>query len=235
VAVARAAGATVIELPVNAGFGRACNAGVAAVSEPFTALLNPDVELLDDSLVALARASVAHPGFLLAPLVLSPDGSRQDTVHARPASVADLAETVVPGPAFAPWRATKPRRVGWAVGCALVAATDTLKRLGPFDERIFLYGEDLELGLRAQTVFWPAARVIHARAQSSSREFGGEPFRLLAEGRHEAVKRRLGARRARVDDLLQAVTFGSRIAVKRAFGRDASRERLQLRALRSLR
>jgi GT2 family glycosyltransferase len=121
------------------------------------------------------------------------------------------------------------------VGCALVAATDTLKRLGPFDERIFLYGEDLELGLRAQTVFWPAARVIHARAQSSSREFGGEPFHLLAEGRHAAVERRLGARRARVDDLLQAVTFGSRIAVKRAFGRDASRERLQLRALRSLR
>jgi N-acetylglucosaminyl-diphospho-decaprenol L-rhamnosyltransferase len=235
VAAAQAAGATVIELAENAGFARACNAGVAAVSEPFTALLNPDVELLDGSLDELAVAAAGHPGCLLAPLVLSPDGSRQDTVHARPASLADLAETVIPGHAFAPWRATRPRRVGWAVGCALVAGTDTLRRLGPFDERIFIYGEDLELGLRAQTVFWPAARVVHARAHSSARAFGGEPFELLAAARHDAIARRLGARRARVDDVLQALTFGSRIALRRALGGDASRERRQLRALRALR
>ncbi|HWE33511.1 MAG TPA: glycosyltransferase [Solirubrobacteraceae bacterium] len=235
VEVARDAGATVIELPENVGFGRACNAGVAAVSEPVTALLNPDVELIDDSLRSLAAETAAHPDRLLAPLVLSPDGSRQDTVHARPASVADFAETVIPGHTFAPWRATKPRRVGWAVGCALVARTDTLQRLGPFDERIFLYGEDLELGLRTEIVFWPSARVVHTRARSSTRAFGGEPFELLARTRHDAIERRLGARRATVDDVLQAVTFGSRIALKRALGGDPSRERRQLRALRSLR
>jgi len=78
--------------------------------------------------------------------------------------------------------------VGWAVGCAVVARTDTLRRLGPFDERIFLYGEDLDLGLRAdaagvQTWFWPSARVIHAGAHSSARAFGGEPFELPTTSR----------------------------------------------------
>jgi hypothetical protein len=38
----------------NVGFGRANNAGVAAVQAPVTVLLNPDTELPDASLVALA-------------------------------------------------------------------------------------------------------------------------------------------------------------------------------------
>ncbi len=143
------------------------------------ALLNPDVELVDDSLLELA-AEVARsdrPARLLAPAVLLPNGTRQDSVHPRPTSVPDLVRALVP-PAvlpgslalpMAPWRAQQPRRVGWAVGCALVASTETLRRLGPFDERIFLYAEDLDLGLRAaevgvETWFWPSARVLHARA-----------------------------------------------------------------------
>ena len=229
----------VIALERNVGFGAACNVGLRTVTEPVTALLNPDVELVDDSLLALAEEAGRHDR-LLAPLVLSLDGSRQDTVHPAPTSVAYLASTVIPGTALAPWRSATPRRVGWAVGCALVAGTQTLVRLGPFDERIFLYGEDLDLGLHAaaegvQTWFWPSARVLHARAHSTAVAFAGEPFELLARARHDAIKRRLGARRARVDDAAQAVTFASRIALKRALGRPAERERGQLRAIRTVR
>jgi N-acetylglucosaminyl-diphospho-decaprenol L-rhamnosyltransferase len=130
--------------------------------------------------------------------------------------------------------------VGWAVGCALVARTETLRRLGPFDERIFLYGEDLELGLRAaeaavQTWFWPAARVLHHRAHASAAVFGGEPFELLASARDEVVSQRLGARRAKIDRGAQALTFASRLFLKRALGRPAGRERRQLEALRRAR
>ena len=178
-----------IALGQNVGFGRGCNIGVAAVTQPVTALVNPDVELLDDSLLALAGEALRPPVRLLAPLVLNSDGSRQDTVHPRPTSPPDLGRVLVPtglapGRAalpLAPWRSNRRRRVGWAVGCALVARTDTLRRLGPFDERIFLYYEDLDLALRAsdqaiETWFCPSARVVHHRAHSSDKEFGGEPF-----------------------------------------------------------
>jgi len=126
--------------------------------------------------------------------------------------------------------------VGWAVGCALAARTETFRRLGPFDGTIFMYGEDLELGLRAsehgvETWFWPQARVLHHRAHSSRREFGGEPFELLATGRRDVVARRLGRSRVKLDAVAQAVTFASRIAVKRALGRPVERERRQLSAL----
>ena len=39
----------------NPGFGAGNNAGIELVREPVTALVNPDVELLDDGLARLAE------------------------------------------------------------------------------------------------------------------------------------------------------------------------------------
>lgn len=251
VAVARSRpGVRVLEAGENLGYGRGCNLGLAEVATPVTALLNPDVVLLDDSLLALAGEALraGAPERLLAPRVLNGDGSLQDTVHPLPGSAADLVRALIPpaavpgpaGVALAPWRARRPRRVGWAVGCALVAPTTTLRGLGPFTPSLFLYGEDLELGLHArdrgiETWLWPQARVVHRRAHSTEREFGGEAFDRLARGRHDAVRLRRGPARAGLDDATQALTFASRLALKRALGRPAARERRQLAAVAGLR
>jgi GT2 family glycosyltransferase len=122
------------------------------------------------------------------------------------------------------------------VASCLVARTELLQRLGPFDERTFMYAEDLELGLRAHdegvdTIFWPAARVVHSGAHSARRAFDGEPFELLASRRRDVVRDRRGQRRGRVDDLLQLTTFSDRLLLKRLTGRPAERERRQLAAL----
>jgi GT2 family glycosyltransferase/glycosyltransferase involved in cell wall biosynthesis len=241
---------TVIELGENVGFGRACNRALSELVAPVVALLNPDVELIDGSLGELAAEAARSDRAtrLLAPLVLLPDGTRQDSVQPLPTSTAALIRALVPPAALprrlslplAPWHADEPRHVGWAVGCAVVASTETLRRLGPFDERIFLYAEDLDLGLRAadsgvQTWFWPAARVLHAGAHASVQVFGGEPFERLASARHDVVARRLGPRRSRLDDAAQAVTFRSRRRLKRMLGRAGEREQRQLEALAQVR
>jgi GT2 family glycosyltransferase/glycosyltransferase involved in cell wall biosynthesis len=241
---------SVVSLAENVGFGRACNRALTQVQTPVTALLNPDVELVDGSLLELVAETrrADRPTRLLAPLVLSGDGRRQDTVHPAPGSAADLIRALVPpaavpgaaGAALAPWRARHPRRVGWAVACALVGPTATLRELGPFDESLFLYGEDLELGVRAarhgiETWLWPQARVVHHRAHAVRAAFGGEPFERLAAARHDAVARSAGRGRAAVDDLAQAATFASRIALKRALGRPSDREHRRLQALLALR
>jgi GT2 family glycosyltransferase/glycosyltransferase involved in cell wall biosynthesis len=243
-------GVTLLALGENLGFGRACNRGLELVTEPVAALLNPDVELIDDSLLALAAEAGRRDlrERLLAPRVLNGDGSIQDTVHPRPGSAADLVRALVPpaavpagaGAALAPWRSQRPRRVGWAVGCALVAQTRTLTALGPFDESLFMYGEDLELGLHAhqqgiETWLWPAARVVHHRAHAAAKAFGGEAFERLARGRHQAVAGRLGRGWGAVDDGAQMLTFASRMALKRALGRPTVREQSQLAAVRALR
>jgi N-acetylglucosaminyl-diphospho-decaprenol L-rhamnosyltransferase len=243
---ARRLGAQVVELGENVGFGRASNVGVAAAAEPVTVLVNPDVELVDGSLALLADElrSPTHPERILAPLVLRPDGSRQDSAQSEPAAAAALAIALVP-PAFmppplrraaCPWTVDRPRRVGWAVGCCLAAYTDTLRRLGPNDERSFMYAEDLDLGLRAsdagvETWFRPEARVLHHQAHASERAFGGEPFDLLALRRREVVAERRGRGRAWLDDTLQLATFADRVALKSLAFRGTERERAQIRAL----
>jgi N-acetylglucosaminyl-diphospho-decaprenol L-rhamnosyltransferase len=239
--VARNAGATVIANPENLGFARAANAGVAAVDEPVTILVNPDVELVDSSLAQLAAD--VPPRRLLAPVLLNADGSRQDGAHPPPASAATALYALAPGPllpgplrrAVEPWRARRPRRVGWATAACLVARTDTLRELGPFDESIFLYAEDLDLGLRAETWLRPDARVIHTRAHASERAFGGEPYDLLARRRREVILRRSGRVAATVDDVIELVTFANRALLRRLLGRPATREAARFRARRAAR
>jgi GT2 family glycosyltransferase len=72
--LARDAGAIVIDLPGNPGFGAANNAGVARASGEVCALLNPDVELLDDGLAVLAGRAAGRRQ-LLVPRLLNADGS----------------------------------------------------------------------------------------------------------------------------------------------------------------
>ncbi len=231
----------------NVGYGRAANEGLEHVRDAACVVLNPDVELVDGSLAALAGEALREdaPERLLAPLVLRPDGSRQDSVHPEPVSGAAVLNALVPPAvlppplrsAVQPWRSDRPRPVAWPVGCCVGARTQTLRRLGPFDRRIFLYGEDLELGLRArdagiETWWWPHARVIHYEAHTSRRSFGGEPFEMLAAQRHAVVAERRGQRAARWDDRLQAATFVNRIALKGLARRSNDRERRQLEAVR---
>jgi N-acetylglucosaminyl-diphospho-decaprenol L-rhamnosyltransferase len=135
-----------------------------------------------------------------------------------------------------PWLSRQPRSVGWAVASCLVARTELLRRLGPFAERTFMYDEDLELGLRAHdervdTIFCPAARVVHNGGHSARLAFDGEPFELLAGRRRDVVRERRGQWRGRVDDLLQLTTFSDRLLLKRFIGRPAERERRKLASL----
>src|SRR5439155_1726436 len=128
------------------------------------------------------------------------------------------------------------RGVGWAVGACLAARTETLRALGPFDERIFLYGEDLELGVRAArtgvpTVFWPHARAIHHAGHAAAKEWGGEPVARVIATRRTALRRERGRAAAALDTAILAATHAQRAALRRLAGRPAEREAAYVRAL----
>lgn len=232
--LARTAGAEVIVLDGNPGFGAATNAGVAAARHEVTVLLNPDCELLDGGLAALASGAQGRDA-LLVPRLLNPDGSPQRSAHPLPGRPSALVRAVVPGRALPePHRAHRPRRVGWAIAACLTAPTALLRRLGPFDPAAFLFYEDLDLCLRARaagapTILHPEVRVRHVGGASTARAYGAEPFALQAQRRREVVGARLGPRALRIDDAAQALTFGLRAAV----GRERERNRAALHALRA--
>lgn len=73
-AIARQAGAELVDLPDNPGFGAANNAGLQRATGDVIALLNPDIVLVPGALDALARAARATDA-LHVPRLRNPDGS----------------------------------------------------------------------------------------------------------------------------------------------------------------
>ena len=242
-AVAGAHGAHAIVLDGNPGFGAASNAGLEHAAHDVTVLLNPDCELVDGSLGALA-ARARWAGALLVPRLLERDGAVQRSAHPLPGGAGALLPAVWPPRAmpralrehFDPWRAAAPRRVGWAIAACVAARTDLLRRLGPFDPAAFLFYEDLELCLRARaagvpTELRPEARLVHDGGHATGPALADRALDLQARRRREVVGTHLGARALALDDAAQALTF----AVRAATGRRRTRNVAELRSLRRAR
>jgi N-acetylglucosaminyl-diphospho-decaprenol L-rhamnosyltransferase len=241
--LARARGAELITLAHNPGFGAGCNAGVARASAAVTALVNPDVQLLDGGLARLAQLA-RDQDRLLAPRLLNDDGTPQRSAHLRPGRAPRLLGALIP-PALLPprqrarvepWRSERPVTVGWAIAACLVARTTTLRALGPFDERIFLFHEDLDLCLRARaagvpTELHPEVVLGHSGGHATLPRYGSEPHEDMAMRRREVVGRVLGRRALALDDAAQSLTFATRALARILLRRDPRRELDQLKAL----
>jgi GT2 family glycosyltransferase len=232
--LARRHGATVLERRDNPGFGAANNLALQHVSEDVTVLLNPDTE--DDGALQTLAARATRPG-LHAPRLLNADGSIQRSAHPLPGTVGALLPALVHPPLLPralrervePYRAQRPRTVGWTVAACLAARTSTLRELGPFDPSIHLFAEDMDLCLRARehgipTIVHPDLAIRHTGRHSVEHE----PFDALARNRRDVIERRRGRRARALDDAAQALTFATRALVKRP----NDREKAQLRALR---
>ena len=134
--IATAWGAELVTLPGNPGFGAANNAGVARCSADVCVLVNPDIELLDGGLAALAGLARQREA-LLVPRLLETTGRVQRSAHPLPGR----AEALLPAALHPrllphalrlradPWRADEPREVGWAIAACVAARTETLTRL----------------------------------------------------------------------------------------------------------
>ena len=93
--LARAHGANTIVLDGNPGFGTASNAGLEHAAHDVTVLLNPDCELVDGSLGALA-ARARRARALLVPRLLERDGAVQRSAHPLPGGAGALLPAVWP-------------------------------------------------------------------------------------------------------------------------------------------
>jgi GT2 family glycosyltransferase len=231
-------GAEVLRLDGNRGFGAGCNLGIAHVTEPVTAFVNPDVELLDDGLSRLANSAAAG-GFLVAPRLLGADGSIQDSAHPLPGRPGALLAALVPRrllpTRYEPWRSESPRQVGWTVAACILGRTDELRALGPFDPEACLFYEDMELCLRARragmpTILRPDVSVRHLGGTSTGRALAQDRDLELRARRRRDVVAQGGRLRLALDDLSEALTFATRGAAKALVGRGQI-ERARLRAL----
>jgi GT2 family glycosyltransferase len=234
-----------IALDRNAGFGAACNVGVAAASEPATVLLNPDAELVDAGLDRLA-ATATELGALVGPRVLNADGTVQPSASGPEVGPWPWVRALVPGVLQPGWllARTEPYRldrrtpVTWLTGACIAAPTATLRALGPFDEALRMYGEDVDLGLRAAAAgvgvwFDPSAgSVVHHGQGSSPLVYGTREGWRPVGALHwrAALRRAYGPRREWLAWRALRLNLRLRLLAKRLAGRATDRDRAALAA-----
>ena len=145
--------ATVLETEQNFGFGGGNNRGIERAAEDgadYVLLLNNDAEVVEPGFVdELVRVLEEDRGAgVAAPLILFPDGSAQPTVGRRPsfryAVRLALDRRLHGGAAIVHER----RRVEFVNAVCMLVRTDVFRRVGGFDERYFMYGEEADLEQR---------------------------------------------------------------------------------------
>jgi GT2 family glycosyltransferase len=168
----------------NLGFGKANNVGMVESKGRYICLANSDTVLLDDSAEELFSFMEDHQDVGLAgPMVLNADRSYQASCRKNP-SLWDYAvecfgvnalfkESIALGGQFIrhlPLDVASP--VDILSGCFLFARRTAVDIVGMFDERFYIYSEDLDWSMRFHAAGWkvmyyPPSRVIHHGGASS--------------------------------------------------------------------
>ncbi len=156
---------TIIDNVQRQGFGHNHNAAFARARGEYFCVLNPDIRLPTNPFPALLDALKRSAATMVAPQILSPEGQVEDSIRRFPtvtglirrlAKLDDgrllLADGVDPVP------------VDWSAGMFLLFPSSAYRALGGFDQRYFLYCEDVDIAARA----WKAGgRVLLCRSASA--------------------------------------------------------------------
>jgi N-acetylglucosaminyl-diphospho-decaprenol L-rhamnosyltransferase len=183
----------IIENGRNLGFAAGVNRAVARTHAPYVFLLNPDATVQSGALRNLVDFMEEHPRCALAgPKIYEADGSIAESCGQFDTWVGAFLRSSAWGewPWFRQfanaaelrrWDYSNERKVDLLIGAALMLRRSILGALGGFDERFFMYHEEVDLAKRVNDAgyeawFVPSARATHS-GQGSSGGRGVEAYK----------------------------------------------------------
>lgn len=166
----------------NLGFGRANNRALHECSGEFVLLLNPDTIVLDHAVDRMVETLERHrEAAAVGCRLQNRDGSHQRwTGGAAPGllnvtchflmAYRVLPVTMLPAPLYLEHEPRSDVEVGWVSGACMLLRRESLGD-AIFDERFFMYGEDMELCSRlirrgGTVIYTPTASVVHLEGGS---------------------------------------------------------------------
>jgi N-acetylglucosaminyl-diphospho-decaprenol L-rhamnosyltransferase len=161
---------------VNLGFAGGVNRALRRTSAPWVLLLNSDAWPEPGAVAAMVACAQRHPqAAAVAPRLLRPDDTLEHSTWPLPSWRVAASSALRAGRYV--WPHDAEREVGWAVGAALLLRRDALAEVGPLDETLFMYAEDLDWCWRARAAGWqiwftPQAVVRHVGNASGEQRFG---------------------------------------------------------------
>ncbi|MFT4126383.1 MAG: glycosyltransferase family 2 protein [Gordonia sp. (in: high G+C Gram-positive bacteria)] len=177
---------TLLHTGGNLGYGGAINRAVATLDPAieFIVIANPDVEWSPGAIDELVAAAARWPkAGSLGPLIREPDGSVYPSARRVPDLLSGTGHAVfgsiwTSNPWTAAYRADhiepSERPVGWLSGSCLLVRRAAFDAISGFDDRYFMYMEDVDLGDRLGRAGWlnvyvPGAEVIHTKGHSADK------------------------------------------------------------------
>jgi N-acetylglucosaminyl-diphospho-decaprenol L-rhamnosyltransferase len=174
-----------LPLRINGGFGWANNQGILSLASKkhppeFIYLLNPDAEVSQGAVLALADFLRSHPRVAaVGSQLLNPDGSLAGSAFSFPSVRGELArgattrliERLLKVPPISS-EVPEATEVDWVTGASVLLRVDALREVGLFDEGFFLYNDEVELMWRLRKAGWaiatePRSRVRHVGGAST--------------------------------------------------------------------
>lgn len=156
----------IVETPKNLGFGRGNDRGIAHAKGDYLLIINPDNELERSSLERMVAVMEQDPSIgIVAPKLIHEDGTIRDSVRSFPRLLDVIAKrtplrNLFPGHLKEYLQSDqdpdRKRTVDWAVGACLLMRREFFQELGGFDQRFFLFFEDIDLCRRC----WVAGKRV---------------------------------------------------------------------------
>ncbi|WPZ27565.1 glycosyltransferase family 2 protein (plasmid) [Sulfitobacter pontiacus] len=158
----------------NLGFGRACNLGADRGNSELVLFLNPDAILLPNSLagaINVFQKSGAENIGIVGVQLIGEDGELQRTCARFPTVTLMLAKctglaTLIGGLNFhmQSWAHDRTRQVDHVIGAFYLIRRTLFEVLDGFDDRFFVYLEDLDLSYRASSLGYQSVFIAEAQA-----------------------------------------------------------------------
>lgn len=169
---------------LNVGYGSGHNVAIRKSIEDsadYHVVLNPDIYWEEDVIGELSRYMDENPDVgQVMPKVFYPDGRLQYLCKMCPSPIDLIFKRFLPG-IIAKKRLRKfqlrdtnyekPMNVPYLSGCFMFFRVSAFEKVGLFDERFFMYPEDIDITRRMhacfRTMFYPYASIVHAHAAAS--------------------------------------------------------------------
>lgn len=168
----------VIKNPSPLGFGANHNQAFRSSRSAAFCVLNPDIVLEEETFAPLARILTATKAGIVAPRVLGPNRAVEDSIRQFP-TVGTLVQKALGGTdgAYRFPNAKCPLHalpVDWVAGMYMMFSAATYRHIRGFDERYFLYYEDVDACARVwrsgrSVMACPSVTVVHHARRSSHR------------------------------------------------------------------
>ncbi len=179
---------TVILAGANIGFGKACNLGARYTKGEFILFLNPDARVFPGTLAAalrfMQRTENARVGICGVQL-LDEYGQIARSCCRFPAITSFVAhatglDRIVPslGHAMRDWSHSSTREVDQVIGAFFFVRRCVFEALQYFDERFFLYYEEVDISYRAKRLGWSSVYLADVQAFHAG---GGTTRRMKAK------------------------------------------------------